>query len=272
MENNHVKLELIGIGELAKFLTHQEQGMKSTFRWERFPQAGMCRWQTSYDHSVDMTWLAIFAINKLSPFYPNLDKYLLLLGAFLHDFGEVILDDKSPGDVSFIEKEKNNNHRVGELDVFCRLFNSFDNKEQIKADLLPYYLMQYSIDPGERERLLDSVGLTEWKDLLFFGKEFEAKVFDAIEKLGYVIFTYQEYLKNPLLSLSLLILILKKHSNTLLRYSQEIKGFSFFYSLEDHQSILKFLENNKDVPDAFVQADSFLAEIARKKDFMNNEV
>lgn len=263
MEDKRARFKLGGISELANFLARQEQGMKKTFRWWEFPKAGMCRWQTSYEHTVDITWLSILVVDYLLQFYPNLDAYLILKGAFLHDFGEIIFDKDSPGDVSLHIKENNNNHRQGELRVFCQLFDNFKDKERILADLVPYYLMQYGMEPATGERLLESVNLSEWKDKLFKNKEFEAKVFDAMEILGYLVFVYQEYIKNPEVVLPLFILALRKHCPTLLIYNKEIKGFSHFYSVKDHQAILRFLADNKDVPDALAVADKIINERAK---------
>lgn len=265
MKQTQIKLGLID--QLAKFLTVQERGMKGTFRWDILPKAKMCRWQTSFDHTVDITWLTIIVSDYLENFYPNLDKYILLKGAFLHDFGEIIFDDTSPGDISFDRKENNNNHREGEFKVFDKLLNIFKKSELIKADLFPYYLMQYGAEPNEGERLLNKLGYTDWTELLFYNKELEAKIFTAIERLGYVIFTYQEYLTDPVKALPVLLLPLRQHVEELHQYALEIKGFSYFYSDDDYNIIKSFLESNKDVPDALkIAADIIYQENKIKND------
>lgn len=265
------KLVLTGIGEVAQLLSTQDK-LKNTFRWDIFPEAKLCRWQSSYEHTIEITWITMRVMFHLKKFYPNLDLFVLLLGAFLHDYGEIIFDSSSPGDVNFHDKKENNDHQLGELQVFSKLVNASGRESnEFFADLLPFYLLQYGADQNQINDLIVKFDYQDGHDLVFRHKEFESKIFDAIENLGYLVFAYQEYLTGKEHSLSFFLEILKDHSPILFKYSQKIKGFELFYSLQDHENILNFIDIHQDVEHAWDLADRLLLEKSKKITFMANE-
>jgi len=265
------KLVLTGIGEVAQLLSTQDK-LKNTFRWDVFPDVKLCRWQSSYEHTIEITWITIRVMFHLRKFYPNLDLFALLLGAFLHDYGEIIFDSSSPGDVNFHDKKDNNNHQIGELQVFSKLVGASGRESnELFADLLPFYLLQYSADQNQINDLIVKLDYQDGHDLIFRHKEFEAKIFDAIENLGYLVFAYQEYLTDKDYSLSFFLEILKDDSPILFKYSQEIKGFELFYSALDHENILNFIDRHQDVENSWDLAERLLQEKRAQLDMLANE-
>jgi len=264
-------LHLPGILELASLLSNQAE-LNKTIRWQKFYEAGMCQRQSSYEHSMELTMIANRVVLRLYPFNPQIDMLSIILCTYLHDHGEIVYDSASPGDVGFNEKINNHDHRVGELKVFSKFLDSVTRENDLfKAEILPYYLLQYSGNEDEVDDLLKNADFQQYRDLIFRHKKIEAKIFDAIENLGYVVFPYQGYLAEHSYGLEFFLTILKQHYTKLFEFSVDIKGFDYFYSKEDHLNIQNFITIHKNIEDANVIADLLLLEKSKKITFMANE-
>lgn len=241
------KLVLVRIDLLARFFAEIEAGMKKSIRWKKYYQQKMFRKQTSWDHAgCDINLLTLIVGHYLQQFYPGLNLSALLACATLHDLGEAIVKPGDIGDVSWPDKQKNNIHQKKEWEVFKRHFNYFSTDKQFILSLLsPYYLLQY--DDKELVDLLKTDEVIE--SLIFRGNEMllEKKIFVAIERLLYVIDATREYQRKPMKCLPIYLKVLKQQNSYLLAYSQEIKGFSYFYSNEDHQRVVEFLSQHKNL-------------------------
>ncbi len=260
-------LDLKRIGEIADFLTKSEKGMKETVRWGRYYEAGLMRRQSSLDHTNDILWVTLLSvILVISKNYSELDQaqmLKLILLSLSHDYGEPKLNG-GPGDIVFPDKQGNDNHKIQELKAFINTFDVFSPsfRKKILRYLVPVYLGQYNTIPGGALKVLrQGGGISPYKELYSYvpaEATLEANIFDAVEKMAYVINAYQAYKRYPKGGVYVLVKVLRGHSLTLYRYSKNIKGFDKFYSEKVHKNILSFLERNKDLSDADVIAERLI--------------
>lgn len=238
------KLVLSRIDLLADFFAEIEAGLKKSIRWKKYYQLGLFRKQTSWDHAgCDINLLTLIVCHHLQQYYPGLNILALLSCATLHDLGETIVQPGDIGDISWPDKQKDNSHQKIEWNIFKRHFRYF-SKDDLKflAYLSPYYLLQYSNDELLSLLLEDK----EIFGLVYRGQEMhlEKKVFIAIERLLYVIDAAREYHHHPRKCLTVYLDVLKDQAPYLIKYSQELKGFTYFYSQEDHQKVNCFLSKH----------------------------
>lgn len=241
------KLVLSRIDLLARFFAEIETGMKKSIRWKKYYQHKMFRKQTSWDHAgSDINLLTLIVSSHLQKFYPGLNIMALLSCATLHDLGETIVEPGDIGDILWSDKQKDNSHQKIEWQIFKRHFRYFtDHSIQFLSFLAPYYLMQYN----HKEIVSILVDDKEIEGLVYRGDEMflEKKVFTVIEKLLYVIDAAREYQRYPKKRLPIYLNVLRKQAPYLIGYGQEIKGFSYFYSNEDHERVVKFLSQHKNL-------------------------
>jgi len=231
---------LVDFFQSGKFLQQVHDGLMPIQRWLKFASKGLFRKQSSFEHSLDTGLLAILVIEKIAPYYPNMDKYALLACANLHEFGEIKLRLTDPGDILWEDKQTDNNHILQELDVFFRLLK-FTLDDDLTSLLLRKYLLQYLDNPKAKELLIRDPRVLSYNEYAISGYTFEAKVFDAIEKLGYVLDVIRQYDLTPKKSFPLLLKVLHNQYQKLYQYSQEIQGFDYFYSEDIHKQILQLL-------------------------------
>lgn len=232
---------LVDFFKSGKFLQQVHDGLIPIQRWLKFAMKGLFRKQSSFEHSFDTGLLAILVIEKIAPYYPNMDKYALLACANLHELGEIKFRSTDPGDVLWENKQDNNDHILQELDVFFRLMKLTLDDDDLTGLVLQKYLLQYLDNPKVKELLIQDPRVLSYNKYAISGYAFEAEVFDAIEKLGYVLDVIRQHDLKPKKSFPLLLKVLHNQYQKLYQYSQEIQGFDYFYSEDIHKQILQLL-------------------------------
>ena len=241
---------LSNLGDLFKlghFLEQTHTGLDAMQRWGKYNKVGMFRKQSSFEHTLDTVFLTLLVIEKIGPHYPHLDKYALLACATLHELGEIKLKATDIGDVLYDDKQDNNDNVLKELDVFFRFFNKTLNDDELTGKSLPLYLLQYNHDKEKTDELSKDQRLFEDDQFILQRYGLEAKVFEAIERLGYIYDLTRQYDQTPKESFSLLLKVLKNQYLRLSIYSKEIKGFDYFYSKQTHEIIVKLLKKYSDM-------------------------
>ncbi len=241
---------LSNLGDLFKFGNFLEQahtGLDTIQRWGKYNEVGMFRKQSSFEHTLDTVFLTLLVIEKIDPHYPSLDKYALLACATLHELGEIKLKTTDVGDVLYDDKNNNNDGILPELDIFFRFFDKALNNDELTGKSLPLYLLQYNHDKEKTDELSKDQRVFEHDKFILQRYSLEAKIFEGIERLGYIYDLTRQYNQTPEESFSLLLKVLKNQYLQLSIYSKEIKGFDFFYSKQTHEAIVKLLKKHSDM-------------------------
>lgn len=203
---------------LDKFLSKSLE-IEKIIRWEKYFKTGKSKKENSLQHSYVASLLALIVLdNEMnnSEIPPN--SYLVLKSIILHDLGEI-----EEGDTVYIDKNEEGDKR--EYEFFKNLVDNLpeNNKES--------FILAYNLQNTN-------------KNFLKFDKNKynkEIKLFEAIERLGYLLFGYNEYTKYN--REEIFVQILRHQHKHLVRLSKELPRFGkTFYNGDIRESIEKFLE------------------------------
>ena len=181
--------------------------------------------ENSLQHSYKAALLALKVLENEKKYSERpFDSYLVLKAIILHDLGEI-----EAGDTVYIDKNKEGEKR--EYDFFKKLISSLP--EHITEALDTAYHLQYSNRPG----------FSEASDKLREDFSMEAKLFEAIERIGYVIFAYREYAKRN--KEKIFVQVLRNQHSHLVSLSKQLRGFGeVFYTNEMQRDIENFLKEH----------------------------
>jgi 5'-deoxynucleotidase YfbR-like HD superfamily hydrolase len=191
-------------GSLQKWLTRLTQQIASVWRWKHYEHTNK---QNVLEHTLEtalLTQIVIALERQLGNF--KFDTYRLLASAINHDLGEGII-----GDVAY----------------------GIKNDPRIKKHI-------ETIEKEEFRKLFDHLGLSvnamtmvaEAFDYSFVlqdeSETVEGRLFNAIERLGYVLFALRE-LESP--DRKHFVGVLKNHHGELLKYSKEFISIGILYDV-----------------------------------------
>ncbi len=206
---------LDGLEELL--LTSTE--MEDIRRWKKYVKRREARKENSLQHSYKASLLACIVIENEMRYAGNIDAYKVLKATILHDLGEI-----KTGDTVYIDKSEERDREEYEFfkDLISRL------PEEIRPSFDEAYRLQHST--GEDISILMAT------------KRKELNLFEAIERLGYVVFAYREY-KELRKGEKILVQTLRNQHEHLVRLARELPGFgAVFYTPEVQQNMEEFLK------------------------------
>ena len=200
--------------------------MDKSIRWEKYMEKGEAREENSLQHSYKASLLAIMVLDNEREYSSEpFDPYVVLRAVILHDLGEI-----AEGDTVYIDKTEEG--EKSEYDFFRNLI--------IK---LPEYLRQQLVEAYDLQNARKQ-GFSDIADKLRKTHLIEAKLFDVIERLGYVIFAYREYRREG--RTKILVQVLRHQQPSLKKLAQEFPGFrKTFYTTETEKAFDDFLEKYK---------------------------
>ncbi len=172
------------------------------------------------DHSFRTTIMALVIGSSRE----DLDFGKLLRLALLHDLGEIKTDD-------ILYHDKKTSDRDEEYDFYKTLLTNFPN------DLKEYFHFIYSLQNINKDTSKKSDKLKEQFGL-------EAKLFETIERYGYIVFAYGDYSRTG--KEKLIVQVLRNQHPPLKKLAEELPGFKHaFYNPKTQKSIEEFLEVHK---------------------------
>ena len=156
----------------------------AVLRWQRFADHhGGIRDQNLIEHSYAITVLGTFVVEKLRPHFPNLDLGFILQALLIHDIGEALLRR----DVSYIEKKA-----TDDVDEYESVKSALSGlSPELRAMYLEAFLLQFCLDT-DKYSLFDAEA-QETMRLLAASKQWEARVFNLIEHVDYMMFMLETY-------------------------------------------------------------------------------
>ena len=174
-------------------------------------------------HSYKAALLACLVLDSEMEFLPCINPYLVLKAVVVHDLGEI-----ATGDTVYRDKTEEGDRK--EHSFFEELISTLSEKQ--KERLNDAYHLQHA----QKE------GFSDIADELrrFYHKE--AELFEAIERLGYVIFAYREFKENPR-GKKIFVQTLRNQHERLKELAMGLPGFrNVFYTPEIQESVEKFLK------------------------------
>ncbi|MFA5184798.1 MAG: YfbR-like 5'-deoxynucleotidase [Patescibacteria group bacterium] len=217
-----------GNNELQDFLTDMVLRIEDVLRWKRYPHDYR---QTVLQHTLETALLTQIVVAIERAVGNQFDAYLLLSAAVDHDLGEGII-----GDIAYDIK---NDPRVkDQIEVI--------EKEQFEVMFLKLDLGEYST--AVVETFKRSFAVQEEQDSV------EGALFNAIEKIGYVIFALREIDADN----DIFIRVLKNHQADLLKYSEKFQSIKLIFD--------KCLEHMRRIPTTLMLRHGFPLKL------LNNEV
>ena len=174
-------------------------------------------------HSFKDSLLATVIIeNEKRHSKDEFDAYLILKAVLIHDLGEI-----GKGDILY--RDKNMESDKQEHSIFKDLIAALPEDTQNELDVA--FNLQHA----------RSTGFSQITDELKKRYPIEIKLFDAIERLGYVLFAYGEY--NAGKGIEILIQVLRNQHSYLIRLANDLPGFGkVFYNKDIQKSIQDFLK------------------------------
>ena len=156
----------------------------AVLRWGRFADLpSRIRSQNLIEHSYSITVLGTYVVEKLRPHFPNLDLALILKGLLIHDIGEALLKR----DVSFTEKKA-----TDDVDEYKAVKSALSGLSvELQEMYLEAFLLQFCLDT-EKYHLFDADAQATLRSLAK-SKQWEARVFNLIEHVDYLMFMLETY-------------------------------------------------------------------------------
>ncbi len=220
-----MKLDIPTFNSLEKLLIRSTE-MEKVGRWDKYVENEEAKPENTLQHTYKAALLSILIIDNEKRYIlenggSNFDDYLVLKAILLHDLGEI-----DAGDTLYIDK--NLKADLEEITGFEKLIS--DLSKDSKKDLFLAYTLQY-IGKAGHERVTPEL---EEK------YHYEIRLFDAIERLGYVIFAYRQFRRDG--NEKILVQTLRNQHHILARLSEELPGFgNRFYTPEIRQSLEEFI-------------------------------
>lgn len=217
-----VKLNISILNSLEEMLLESTR-LQDVIRWKKYVNSEEAMKENSLQHSYKAALLALKVLENEKKYSEKpFDAYLVLKAIILHDLGEI-----EAGDTVYIDKnEEGEKH---EYNFFRQLTSSLP--EHIKKELHVAYHLQYSNKPG----------FSDTSDKLNEEYPMEAKLFEAIERIGYVIFAYREYVRRN--KEKIFVQVLRNQHTHLVNLAKELPGFGkIFYTEEMQHNIDEFLK------------------------------
>lgn len=196
--------------------------MDKVVRWGKYHDNGECRKETTFQHSYKASLLATIILDNELNYSSDFNPYIVLKATVIHDLGEI-----KEGDTVYIDKTLEGDHR--EYSFFQSLISALPLDVQKRLD------EAYNLQNTGKRGFGDVVKEVEKK----YSKE--AKLFEAIEMYGYLIFAYREHVKDD--KEEILVNVLRNQHERLNLVSNHLQGFrTTFYTHEMHDSIVDFLK------------------------------
>jgi 5'-deoxynucleotidase YfbR-like HD superfamily hydrolase len=175
--------ELLGIRQLWTEL-QTLLNSDAVLRWQSYSGLnGGIRDQNLLQHSYSIAMLGSYVVEKLRPFYPNLDLGFILKALLIHDIGEALLKR----DVPYTEKSP-----MDDVDEYVAVKKALGGlPAELRAMYLEAFLLQFCLDT-DKYRLFDE-DAQETMRLLAATKQWESRVFSLIEHVDYLMFMVETY-------------------------------------------------------------------------------
>jgi len=215
------KLDISLLKTLEEFLLESTK-LEEAMRWEKYVKAGEAMKENSLQHTYKGGLLGIMIMeNEMKHSDKPFDAYLILKALLLHDIGEI-----ETGDVVYIDKSRGVEEK--ERDFFVQFVSCLP--EDIRKPMKTAYDLQKI-----------NKGLMNAPQELAEKYKLEAALFEATERLGYVIFAYREYARRN--KEKILVQVLRNQHHHLMRLAGELPGFGkVFYTGEMQSQIEGFLK------------------------------
>lgn len=200
---------------LGKYLSGIQGGMESVPRWEKYVAMGATP-ENDLQHTFTASQLAVYVIESLSC-DNDMDRYLVLKSVLLHDLGEV-----TTRDTHYIDKDGSQD--LAEIAAFVEQISIFPydiRQNYLKGFLLQFVSERARIDRTslghlpEVQRVLDELLVTHYV---------EGLMFEAIERYGYILYAYREYIQRN--DIAILLQVLRHQHPALCALAEELPGFA----------------------------------------------
>jgi len=217
-------LDIPILNSLEKIL-QESLRMEDSIRWKKYVKRREAREENSLQHSYKASLLATIVIeNEKKYSKEDFDSYLVLKATVLHDIGEI--EEK---DTVYIDKTDEGDRR--EHSFFQRFTSALPKHIKEKMDIA--YDLQNSRKPG----------FSKVSDRIRNVYPLEVNLFDAIERLGYVLFAYREFREG---SPKIFVQTLRNQHSHLVRLAEELPGFErSFYPKFTQDKVEQFLKKYK---------------------------
>lgn len=226
-------------GDLVKSI---ETGLSEVIRWKKYTIEG-AEIENDLQHSYSAALLAVVIIEafEVEGWHLGKNAYRILACTLVHDIGEI-----NTGDTHYINKTAKKD--LHEIRSFAEIIDNLPNN--IKNNIFDIFLTQFRSD---NSRLLHSSGLDDLSKEVISNHgsigQIDAKLFEAIERYGYVLYAFYNYKKNKdFNSEKLLIQVLRNQHRELCRIANEFGPFKkYFYPQNIQDCITKLLEISSNV-------------------------
>lgn len=228
-------------GDLVKSI---ETGLSEVIRWKKYTIEG-AEIENDLQHSYSAALLAVIVIEAFEAEGWHLGKnaYRILACTLVHDIGEI-----NSGDTHYINKTAKKD--LHEIRSFEGIIDNLPNK--IKNNIFDIFLTQFRSD---NSRLLQSSGLDDPSNKIISNHsdngQMDAKIFEAIERYGYVLYAFYNYKrKEDYNSEKLLIQVLRNQHRDLCRIANEFGPFKkYFYPQNIQECITNLLGISSNIPE-----------------------
>jgi len=195
--------------------------LEGVLRWEKYVKRGEAREENSLQHSYKASLLAVIVLENEAQHATDFNPYFVLKATLVHDIGEI-----ETGDTVYIDKTEEKGER--EYAFFRRFISRLPEHIQEAMD------NAYNLQNAGKE------GFSAIADRLREEYPIEVKLFEAIERLGYIIFAYREFRAGKE---KIFIQTLRNQYEHLIRLADDLPGFgSVFYNQEIQRLVEEFLE------------------------------
>jgi hypothetical protein len=204
--------------------------LEKVFRWKKY--LNNSRPQNSLQHSHAITLLGSMVLVQLRPsFYSPLDEALVLTALSVHDVGEGQLGF----DTLYIDKND-----LVDVDEYLAFKHLYQNLPLIVYhELEKAFLLQFALKNSDKFPLKAQ----EKMKILRREKRFEALAFEAIERLDYVFYAFDQFSEND--NKEILVQTLRHQLSHLEYLGEKLPGFCNIWSWAESDWTRDFLEKNK---------------------------
>ncbi|MBU1032455.1 hypothetical protein KJ937_00800 [Patescibacteria group bacterium] len=227
---------------LAILQPQVEKGLDKVQRWTNFQKSSGSRSQTTLAHSVSIQLAAIAVITAEQRHNPEpFDAGFVHQALALHDLGELC---RAEIGFDVVHLQKTTGSDLKEVETARNLFLSLPSP--LRDQCMFLFLSQFA----SKEKMLDGQE-KDMMDQLRAEKSLECLIFNAIERVDYILYAYSEYLLHG--NVRIMIHVLRNQHAKLKALAEQLPGFA--------KEIYK--------PDMIAWADKLLAEY---EDVEENEI
>ncbi len=227
--------------ELCSLLPVVERDLEKVRRWTNYQTSSGSRSQTTLAHTASIQLVAQVVLEaERRHGIHEIDAAMVLGALAVHDIGEVVCAEIGH-DVVYDQKTAASD--AEELVAFNKLIETFP--AHLRDMFLDHFLLQFvdkntNFDEKSRERI----------ERLSTENRTEAAIFEAVERMDYLLYALHEY--NTKGNLRILVHTLRRSHEKLRALSEILPGFATIYDSEVTLWAERHLENYKGVTEEMI--------------------